>query len=100
MSTAPLECEVLFGTRWHSEQDIALRNGPFARCAWCAPTAREVVAVSPCVPIGGAGVVPLPWQLVQVRFATSTLPFMCVSRLTVVRVYPVWHEPQSAPVDG
>ena len=73
---------------------MADRTAPPARCVWCAPTARALLVVSPCVPRGGAAAtgfapdapvppesVP-PWQLVQERFATSSTPLMCLPPAT------------------
>src|SRR5689334_21506043 len=83
-STMPFVWLVLVGTTWHSQQAIAARHAESERCCWCAPTARDEVAGSPFVPVGGAGLAGDPWQEVQVRFATSTVPFMWVARFTVV----------------
>ena len=43
--------------------------------------------------------VEVPWQLVQVRVATSTVPFRWVAALTVVAVYPVWQLAQAVLVE-
>ena len=98
MSTLPFEWLVLVGTTWHSEHDTPRENSPGVKCDWCAPTAREVVAVSPCVPTGGAGLVPLPWQLEQERPATSMVPFMCSLEVRLSDpsgfTVPGWHELQ------
>ena len=93
ISAVPFEWLVLVGTTWHSVQ---AKEVPSFRWSACAPTAREVVAVSPFEPLGGeaekrgfsvvSARVESPWQEEQVRFATSTLPSMCVARLTVVAV--------------
>ncbi|GAO03674.1 hypothetical protein PSR1_02558 [Anaeromyxobacter sp. PSR-1] len=62
------------GTAWHSAHATAPAIAPPSRCARCAPTARSVVAVSPCVPSGGAALgrsaavyaaTLVPWQNVQ-----------------------------------
>jgi hypothetical protein len=91
------------GTAWHSLQAIGFARKVFwLRCAACAPTARAVVAVSPCEPIGGAAGaiasapaiatrVASPWHsahppaAVAEWAATSvTTPSTCVLATTVV----------------
>src|SRR6266545_4500449 len=86
------------GTVWHSVQAMGFaRNVFWLRCAWWAPTARAVVAVSPFEPMGGAATVfasapaigvraPSPWHCVQpVRVeTTATAPSMWVEATTVV----------------
>src|SRR5512133_2748485 len=107
-STLPLACVCTAGTTWQVSQAIGAESTlPVTACFWCAPTARAVVAVSPCVPYGGAdptrtGSAPgtamrvaSPWQVVQLRFTASTTPFMCLSGLTLVRVYPGWQPSHS-----
>ncbi len=59
---------------------------PPVRCCWCAPTAIVVVAVSPATPSGGAAFAALPWQLLHASEPTSTAPFTCAARLTLVSV--------------
>ena len=97
MSTTELACDVLVGTVWHSLQAMAaLRSRVFTRWAWCAPTARVVVSVSPLVPTGGeagscglsvvAARAAVPWQEVQVMPVTSRTPFRWVATFTVVAV--------------
>jgi len=109
-STLPFEWLVLAGTAWHSVQAMAaLRSLVFWRWARWAPTARVVVAVSPFVPTGGAAAScgfrvvtarpAVPWQEVQVRPFTSTVPFRWVALFTVVAVKPVWQLPQAVTVE-
>jgi hypothetical protein len=47
------------------------------RWDWWAPTVTREVALCPAVSFGGAEFVGPPWQLLQVRFSTSTTPLMC-----------------------
>jgi hypothetical protein len=65
-----------------------------ARCAWCAPTARAVVEVSPWTPAGGAAFCAPPWQTLQVDGVMSRSPSTWSVTFTVVAVYPSWHPPQ------
>ena len=80
-STAPVECAIAAGTAWHSVHATGAASVPPARCAWCAPTARVVVATSRCVPRGGAGDAAEPWHELHVSVASS-LPSMCSSAFT------------------
>jgi hypothetical protein len=54
---------------WHSVQAIGAPSVAPVRCDWCAPTARALVSLSPCVPTGGAGLFAArcasPWQKVH-----------------------------------
>jgi hypothetical protein len=86
-STVPFAWSIAVGTAWHSAQATGVaRSAVLARWAWCAPTARVEVAVSPRVPAGGAAFVAEPWQVEQVWATTSTTPFTWVAFTTVVLV--------------
>jgi hypothetical protein len=96
--TAPLEWVVEVGTapEWQSPQASGWDTPPVLfTCAWCAPTAAP--AVAPEESFGGAAFTlasaPVtvtraasPWQLVQVRVATSTLPSTWVAATTLEAV--------------
>jgi hypothetical protein len=56
-----------------------------ATWAWCAPTETSVVAEPACVSTGGAALVPLPWQELQL-IDTSGMPFTCSDTFTVEMV--------------
>jgi hypothetical protein len=85
--TVPFAWVWAVGTVWHSAQAMAAeRSVVFTRWAWCAPTARVVVAVSPLVPAGGAAFVAEPWQVEQVWVTTLRTPSTCVALTTVVLV--------------
>ena len=72
----PFECSVVVGTAWQASQPSAARIAPVVTCAWCAPTATSVVAVSPFVAMGGAAFSSEPWQELQPS-VTSSSPFTC-----------------------
>jgi hypothetical protein len=84
-STVPFAWFCAVGTAWHSAQATA-RLAPPERWTWWAPTAREVVATSPRVPVGGAAFAADPWQELQVIALTSSVPFRWSVPLTVVFV--------------
>src|SRR5689334_9431667 len=92
-STTPFSCCGVVGTTWHSEHATGFERLPFT-CAWCAPTPTAVVALLFLVSMGGAAftltsapataayvALVVPWQVVHVRFTTSTVPLMCVGAL-------------------
>jgi hypothetical protein len=93
--TVPLECAVEVGTAWswQSPQASGWETPPVLfTCAWWAPTRAPVVA--PEESLGGAALTlasapataaraASPWQLVQVRVTTSTLPSTWVAATTV-----------------
>ena len=76
------------GVTWHSPHASALRTAPEVTCAWWAPTAIAVVAVSPRVPSGGAGFASEPWHELQPTPESSTVPSMCRPPETRIRPAP------------
>ena len=78
----PFECSAVVGTAWQASQPSAVRIAPVVTCAWCAPTARAVVAVSPFVAMGGAAFASEPWHVLQPSGPRSRVPFTCLPPAT------------------